>query len=188
MINHAMFQRNGRAGYVLKPLALRNPNKEILTKHTKHTVDVEVISAQRLPRPKDSIGREILKGVVDPYVDVSLFVQDCAKTPFITETTPTHSPPNSANLMGSGAAQQASSATSSGKTIAMKTRVVKNNGFNPRWDEKMSLPYDCIGDMHDLAFVRFEVKEDGGNDDEPLAVYCVSLACLQQGKFTPPMA
>ena len=174
MINHAMFQRNGRAGYVLKPLALRNPNKENLTKLTKHFLDVQVISAQQLPRPKDSVGREIVKGVVDPYVEVSLFVPDWTKSPFLPDTPALYSPPYS-SLSASSA--QASSA----RSITQKTAVVKNNGFNPMWNEKISLPYDCIGDMHDLVFVRFAVKEDDGDDDDPLAVYCVSLGSLQQG-------
>lgn len=42
MINHSMFQRNGRAGYVLKPPALRNPSKELLNKRTNHFVDLNV--------------------------------------------------------------------------------------------------------------------------------------------------
>jgi hypothetical protein len=42
MINHAMYQRNGRAGYVLKPLALRVTEKELLHKRTKHFFDITV--------------------------------------------------------------------------------------------------------------------------------------------------
>ena len=43
MINHAMFQRNGRSGYVLKPLALRSSaDKDLLGKRTKHFLDVTV--------------------------------------------------------------------------------------------------------------------------------------------------
>jgi phosphatidylinositol phospholipase C, delta len=42
MINHSMFQRNGRAGYVLKPAALREPNKELLSKRTNHILEVTV--------------------------------------------------------------------------------------------------------------------------------------------------
>ena len=41
-INHAMFQRNGRSGYVLKPLALRSPDKALLSKLTKHVLEVKV--------------------------------------------------------------------------------------------------------------------------------------------------
>ena len=42
MINHAMFQRNGRAGYVLKPPALQAVDKTLLAKRTKHFLDVKV--------------------------------------------------------------------------------------------------------------------------------------------------
>ena len=42
MINHAMFQRNGRAGYVLKPLALRSNDKQLLAKRTKHLLNITV--------------------------------------------------------------------------------------------------------------------------------------------------
>ena len=42
MINHAMFQRNGRAGYVLKPLALRTNDKQLLAKRTNHFLSITV--------------------------------------------------------------------------------------------------------------------------------------------------
>lgn len=42
MINHAMFQRNGRMGYVLKPLALRTQGKAELARRTEHSLDLKV--------------------------------------------------------------------------------------------------------------------------------------------------
>jgi phosphatidylinositol phospholipase C delta len=42
MINQAMFQRNGRAGFVLKPEALRCPEKTLLSNRTQHFFDVTV--------------------------------------------------------------------------------------------------------------------------------------------------
>jgi phosphatidylinositol phospholipase C delta len=42
MINHAMFQRNGRAGYVFKPLALLMHDKELLSHLTRHSLDAMV--------------------------------------------------------------------------------------------------------------------------------------------------
>jgi hypothetical protein len=42
VINHAMFQRNGRSGYVLKPLALRSHDKSLLNKRTRHCLDITV--------------------------------------------------------------------------------------------------------------------------------------------------
>ncbi|EPQ50824.1 PLC-like phosphodiesterase [Gloeophyllum trabeum ATCC 11539] len=173
MINHAMFQRNGRAGYVLKPRALREYNKELLAKRTNHYFDVTVISAQQLPRPKDSAGREIVdKSVIDPYVEVSLHVPDWTHSPFLPESTnPVYSP---------AAGPTALTATSA-RTISYRTCVVKNNGFNPVWEEDLSLPFDCVGEMMDLVFVRFAVKQEGGDPEEPLAVYCASLGSLNAG-------
>lgn len=42
MINHAMFQRNGQCGYVLKPSALRLSDNGSLSKRTNHFLDVTV--------------------------------------------------------------------------------------------------------------------------------------------------
>lgn len=169
MINHAMFQRNGRAGYVLKPLALRTHDKELLSRHTQHSLDIVVISAQQLPRPKDSLGHEIMeKSMVDPYVEVSIHVPDWphASCHHSSSSSTTPSP---------------SSTGSTGRLQSRRTNSVKNNGFNPVWQEALSLPFDCVGDMFDLIFVRFAVRRDGDNDEEPIAVYCASLGSLAMG-------
>ena len=42
IINQAMFRRNGGAGFVLKPPALRPGGEELLAKRTKHYLDVTV--------------------------------------------------------------------------------------------------------------------------------------------------
>ena len=42
MMNMAMFQRNGRAGYILKPKALRPGGEELLGRYTKHALNVTV--------------------------------------------------------------------------------------------------------------------------------------------------
>jgi phosphatidylinositol phospholipase C delta len=47
VINHAMFQRNGRCGYVLKPRALRTPDKRSLSMRTRHFLDVTVCDLPR---------------------------------------------------------------------------------------------------------------------------------------------
>lgn len=166
MINHAMFQRNGRAGYVLKPLALRTHDKELLFRHTQHSLDIVVISAQQLPRPKDSLGHEIMdKSMVDPYVEVSIHVPDW---------------PHASHHRSSSSSATALTG-STGRLLSRRTSSVKNNGFNPVWQELLSLPFDCVGDMFDLIFVRFAVRRDGDNDEDPIAVYCVSLGSLAMG-------
>ncbi|KAI0309355.1 PLC-like phosphodiesterase [Amylostereum chailletii] len=185
MINHAMFQRNGRSGYVLKPLALRSADKDLLHRHTKHYLDVTVISAQQLPRPKDGHGREVLdKAIMDPFVEVSVHVPDW------TSGAPP-SPQASDPASGSGSLLSASPPkpapapapmpTVPSRTVAYRTSVVKNNGFNPVWEEALSLPFEVVGGMRELVFVRFAVREEGREEDEPLAVYCVSLGSLLEG-------
>ncbi|KAI0922841.1 hypothetical protein AcV5_009715 [Taiwanofungus camphoratus] len=199
MINHAMFQRNGRAGYVLKPLALRTTDKHLLTKRTNHRLDVTIISAQQLPRPKDSLGREIFdKSSLDPFVTVSLHVPDWTHAPYHlhvpgTSRSRSHSPTRprsrshsqlqahqnalSSSLPGGGPQVSATSA----RTVTCRTGVVKNNGFNPVWEQHLSLRFDLVGDMRDLVFVRFAVRQEGGMEDNPLAVYCASLGSLNMG-------
>ncbi|KAI0366571.1 PLC-like phosphodiesterase [Pilatotrama ljubarskyi] len=173
MINHAMFQRNGRAGYVLKPPALRNADKQLLAKRTEHLLSITVISAQQLPRPKDSQGREIIdKSVIDPFVEVSIHIPDWTHSPFLPDnTSDAYSPPTSGTTI----------AATSARTVTCRTGVVKNNGFNPVWEQQICLPFDLVGDMKDLVFVRFSVKQEDKEDDEPLAVYCASLGSLNLG-------
>lgn len=164
MINHAMFHRNGRCGYVLKPAPLRIPQKDLLSVPKSHYFDISVISAQQLPRPTDASGREVVKkSIIDPFVEVTLFIPDWAH--------PTTDPlnPNVTVMTMSTAA-----------TAVYRTSVVKNNGFNPVWEEKLRIPFTCGGGMKDLIFVRFAVREED-DDNEPLAVFCASLGSLQSG-------
>ncbi|TBU26257.1 PLC-like phosphodiesterase [Dichomitus squalens] len=173
MINHAMFQRNGRAGFVLKPLALRTNDKQLLAKRTKHLLNITIISAQQLPRPKDALGREIIdKSVIDPFVEVSIHIPDWTHSPFLPDSTAeAYDPPRAGSTV----------AATSARTVTCRTGVVKNNGFNPVWEQQICLPFDLVGDMKDLVFVRFSVKQEDKEDDEPLAVYCASLGSLNSG-------
>lgn len=176
MINHAMFQRNERAGYVLKPLALRSNDKRLLSKRTQHFLDITIISAQQLPRPKDADGHEIIdRSTPDPYVEVSIHIPDWTHTPFLppTDEERSYSPP--ANTSPTALA------ATTARTIAVKSYVVKNNGFNPVWEQSLSLSFDCVGDMFDLVFVKFAIKQEDREDSEPLALYCTSLAGLNPG-------
>ena len=52
----------------------------------------------------------------------------------------------------------------------------------PVWEQHLSIPFDVVGDMHELVFVRFAVKQEGMVDEEPLAVYCASLGSLNMGE------
>jgi len=187
MINHAMFQRNGRSGYVLKPLALRTPDKGLLCKRTKHILSVNIISAQQLPRLKDASGREIIeKSAIDPFVEVSIHVPDWMHTHTHTDAAADNpaTAPTSITSRPFTTSPTSSSSTvnsTSARTLSYRTGVVKNNGFNPVWQEDLHLPFDCVGEMKDLVFVKFAVRHEGRDEEDPLAVYCASLGSLQQG-------
>lgn len=214
IINHAMFQRNARCGYVLKPPPLRHPsNPEFGPEKWRkkgRVLNVTVISAQQLPRVKikDGSGHEVLgsdrdkdgseegkdvKGSsVDPYVEVSLHIPEWThcispvlplSLPSVHATTHTSqsNPPSSPKTQSQDPLRFA---TSQPKTLTHRTQIVKNNGFNPIWNEVIRIPFDCIPlpGMLELIFVRFVVKQEGLRDDaEPLAVCCVSLGEMQQG-------
>jgi len=108
------------------------------------------------------------KSMVDPYVEVSIHVPDWAHAPYIQSS--------------SSATPSPSPSGSTGRPISRRTGAVKNNGFNPVWQEALSLPFDCVGGMLDLIFVRFAVRRDGDSEEEPIAVYCVSLGSLAMGQ------
>jgi len=109
------------------------------------------------------------KSVVDPFVHVSVHIPDWTHTPFLAssdDASVTLTPP---------VAMEA-------RTVSASTKVVMNNGFNPVWQEKLSLPFDCVGDMRELVFVHFAVHQEGNSEeDEPLTMYSTPLGCLESG-------
>ncbi|CAG8728810.1 1030_t:CDS:2, partial [Acaulospora colombiana] len=72
-------------------------------------------------------------------------------------------------LVESGAAgdEQAGAAVGE-REVKVKTRTIRNNGFNPVWDEQVELPFDVFGgeSMKDLIFVRFLVKDSNMDEDD----------------------
>ncbi|KAK7472912.1 hypothetical protein VKT23_001018 [Stygiomarasmius scandens] len=191
IINQSMFQRNGRSGYVLKPLPLREPHKDALTRWKDRSFDVTIISAQQLPLPRDEDGREILdKSYADPYVEVTLHI------PEWPSPTPSWAAPNSiasglmrasnaasafANTASENASTQPSSPAPSPYKVSFRTSAVKNNRFNPIWEEKLRIPFTCVEGMEELVFATFSIRQEGKDDEEPLAMFCANLGCLQHG-------
>ncbi|KAG8999389.1 Phospholipase C [Tulasnella sp. JGI-2019a] len=188
MINHAMFQRNGACGLVLKPEALRVKDKQSLGTLTKHYLDVKIISAQQLPHPKDSEGRELnTKSIIDPFVEVTLHVPDWSTEnpetqPARESSTGLHLPILSRSPSKRHGTHHIGVA-SSARMVSMRTHVVNDNGFNPMWEHDMAIPFDLMGDksMMDTIFVRFEVRDRGEREDNPIGVYCISLGSLMMG-------
>jgi len=194
MINYAMFQRNGRAGYVLKPDALQHPQKELFAKRTSYTLNIKIISAQQLPQPKDASGHEISdKSDLDPFVEVTVFTPDWPVVPESKAKSKNSALDKAAKRKSlkhrsmpeprspSPTRHDAGMASTPSPPVTQKTSAVKKNGFNPIWEEDLRLSFDCVADMKDLIFVRFVVRQEE-DADEPLGVYCVSLGSLQQGR------
>ncbi|KAK4702929.1 hypothetical protein P7C70_g3286, partial [Phenoliferia sp. Uapishka_3] len=81
-LNTAMFARAGRSGYILKPDILRRKggekDKESLGRRTQFNLHLEIISAQQLPRSRDSTDAD--SSTLDPFVEVSLYVPSLAAT------------------------------------------------------------------------------------------------------------
>lgn len=146
---------------------------------------------------------------VDPFVEVSVYVPDWSTSPFlpppIGSKAPVYSPPSGPNTStsprpstsdssdfapasvtasyapgeSSSGAKSDNAGASTARVISHVTSVVKNNGFNPVWQEQMSIPFDCVGDMMDLIFVKLQVKDE--YNDEEVAVFCAPLGGLRQG-------
>jgi len=66
--------------------------------------------------------------------------------------------------------------------------VIKN-GFNPVWQELLSISFDCVGGvgkvggggMSDLVFVEMSVRRHGDEEGEPVAVFCAPLSTIELG-------
>ena len=112
---------------------------------------------------------------MDPFVEISLHIPDWSHSPFLPESA------TAAGAKYSPSTDATTTSVSSARTVSFKTEVIKNNGFNPVWQEELCLPFDCVGNMMDLIFVEFAVRQEK-DDGEPLGVYCVPLGCLEQGK------
>jgi len=133
------------------------------------------------------------KAIVDPYVELTLYVPEWPIRPEVKMKDNTRDPSKERNISSENESLQSLSPTPimSGtsipsRSISARTSVVKRNGFNPVWEEKLSIPFECVGDMFDLIFVKFVVKQEDKVGDEPLAVYCASLGCLQRGNVMQP--
>lgn len=70
----------------------------------------------------------------------------------------------------------------SAASVQARTGAMKNNGFDPKWQESLSLEFEVAGDMLDLVFVQFIVRDEMDNDEgHSLSMYCIPMGCLKQG-------
>lgn len=180
-VNEAMFAAGSdRTGYVLKPEELRLPKQmsipDVLSEY--QTIkdprgmnfvkfSVEMISAQRLPRPRN---RNPELGM-NPYIEFEMF---------------------SAEDRGQGVARgeggvdapTREGASGIGTPIRKRTKIIEGNGFDPSWKENITVTVETK--YPSLIFVRWTVwnSPDGKNlspNNTMLATFTAKLSTLQQG-------
>ena len=181
-MNEAMFANGSdRTGYVLKPRELRTSTtleEEILEPtilgigkiHKKvMRFSVDMISAQQLPRPR----KAGIEDTVDPYIEIEMFsAEDKGKE------------------VASGEGGQDASARNGmsgiGSPHRRRTQVIRNNGYNPIFNEKFKLQVETK--YPSLVFVRWTVwdSQDGRNYNnntslDPLATFTAKLSSLREG-------
>lgn len=180
-MNEAMFASGSDScGYVLKPKELRGstssldpPVDAVKAKKDKKELkfSIEVISAQQLSRPKD----HRVDDPIDPFVEVEVFSAD--------------------DKMKGGSTSEGGLDTSSSKGTSglgapqkRRTKVVKDDGFHPLFNEKMT--FTLVTKFESLVFVRFSIfTADGIDASDPtksskqlIATFTAKLISLQQGK------
>ena len=62
----------------------------------------------------------------------------------------------------------------------MKTKSVKDNGFNPRWENQK--PFEFYVNCPDLAIVKFVIKDDDLGKDQIIGHYSIRLSNVKEGK------
>jgi phosphatidylinositol phospholipase C delta len=174
-MNDAMFASGvDRTGYVLKPIQLRYSghtlasSAAVRSKKEKKLVkfQVHMISAQQLPRPKN-LGSD--QGI-DPYIEIEVFSAD-----------------DKAKGVASGEGGLDASARNGmsgiGSPHRRRTRIIRDNGFNPFFDETFTMSLETK--FPSMVFVRWTVwnSVDGryGDRNGALATFTAKLSSLQQG-------
>ena len=158
-LNLARFSDNGGCGYVLKPEFLRN-SSIAYSPNSPSGLDPEEYPTWKIEL-KIISGQHIPKAegsndIIDPYVKV--------------------------RIRGHRNDEEVDDDSGQKKNKG-KTESVKNNGFNPVWNE--SFNFECK--VPSLAFLKFEIKDHSKGKDEELAHFCCPLHLLQEGYRRVPL-
>lgn len=109
---------------------------------------------------------------MDPYVKIRL---DIPVWPYLGP------PASSALSLSSGISPSQGGLD---RSVEAETAVVRNNGFNPVWDQVLEMPFDCLAGMKELIFMRVQVKDKDVDRDGFVGTYCASLGTLELGMYT----
>ena len=151
-INRARFSDNAGCGYVLKPDFLRD-NSIAYSPNSPSELDVEKYPSWKI-KVKIISGQHIPKAegsddIIDPYVKLRLRGH----------------PDDEVNSEGD-------------KINKGKTKHLKNNGFNPVWNEMFVFE----SKVPSLAFLEFKVKDHcKSGTDEDIAMFSAPLSLIKEG-------
>ncbi|OWB81788.1 hypothetical protein B5S33_g407 [[Candida] boidinii] len=175
-LNEAMFAVGSNSGYILKPENLRkitnqrklNHELKTLKNYTnKKYIEIDIISAQQLPKPKDLKSNLFF----DPYVEMEFYgglVVDASIKPIYKDSSVKikngsckilnrySSQIDLSSQLGSDLAQP---------SVIFQTQIISKNGFNPIWNQKCKLRY--YANDSNLTFVRFVFKSKVSNSSTP---------------------
>jgi phosphatidylinositol phospholipase C delta len=169
-LNEAMFAGgDDRSGYVLKPAALRPEGSLPVIGHKRAPkkevkFNVEIISAQQLPRPKGVAP----DANINPYVE---FEMHCAEDVGLN-----------AEAVGGQDASAPNGLSGIGNPLRKRTRIVESNGYSPEWKEDITMTVTTR--YPELVFVRWTVwnsLDAKSTDFAPLAIFTAKLSSIAQG-------
>ncbi|CAK4034735.1 related to phosphoinositide-specific phospholipase C [Lecanosticta acicola] len=180
-VNEAMFAAGSdRLGYVLKPDELRHakhlpiadtiaetPEKQ--EKKGKKVVrfSVDILSAQRLPRPRN----QNAEAGMNPYIEFEMYsAEDKAR--------------GNATAEGGTDASAQNGTSGIGSPLRKRTRIVEGNGFDPQYYQNISMSVETK--YPSLIFVRWTVwnapeGKKSASNATLLATFTAKLNSLQQG-------
>lgn len=180
-VNEAMFAAGSdRVGYVLKPAELRHAKHIPLTDAVAETVNglppkgkkfirfsVDIISAQRLPRPRSNNA----EAGMNPYIEFEMYsAEDKAR--------------GIARGEGGTDASARDGMLGIGSPLRKRTRVIEGNGFDPVFNQNIVMTLETKHPS--LVFVRWTVwnsREGRGaaSNNVLLATFTAKLDSLNQG-------
>ena len=180
-VNEAMFASGpDRLGYVLKPEELRPAKHLPIADTLPETADrkakkgkklvkfaVEIISAQRLPRPR---GQSTVGGM-NPYIEFEMYSADDKAR-------------GNATSQGGTDASARDGSSGIGSPLRKRTKVIEGNGFDPIYNQPISMSVETK--FPSLIFVRWTVwhspqASGAASNNVLLATYTAKLSSLQQG-------
>jgi len=180
-VNRAMFAAGSdRLGYVLKPEELRHakhlpiadtiaeaPGRKEKRGRKLIKFSVDIISAQRLPRPRN----QNVDAGMNPYIEFEMYPAE-----------------DKAQGIAAGAggihASDPDGSSGIGAPLRKRTKVCLGNGFDPEFNE--SLDMSLVTKFPGLVFVRWTVWNQSNDRSKypnnlMLATFTAKLSTLQQG-------